>query len=408
VAEAGGIIPVNRPARTEARIGRAGRFPLIWLVAALSLAGFTGWLVTRSDALDRAREWEARAKAGRDPIAWAEAASLGMDHLRRQPWSTEAAELVGRSLARLDQPALAERYLRRSRGQSLEDAKALAYAWLRAGDQERAIAAYEELLKRWPGDVEALRILGGIYYSRIMLPNALGVSDRLLATPGGEAYGHYLAALVYQLHGDLDLAAKEYRLVLERDPGLSILDDETRARFWRDLALALLNREPAAVVELVEGKIDTYPTAEMWNILGRARFAIEDLEGAEAAFGRALELDAGHAGSWRDRGRLALQRRDVAEAVRCLERAERLASGDFEGLVALGNAYRLAGRREEALKIQARVDRLRQQGAGAARGMNSGAGDVSMPISVPMEAPASARGDQTQGAEDGTVPDREE
>ncbi len=84
----------------------------------IGLLALTAWNVTRSEALTQASQFYTR---GELPTSL----RYSLDHLRRRPWSREAALLVARCLSRLDFADAAEPYYQRAGELDLTDLQAL-------------------------------------------------------------------------------------------------------------------------------------------------------------------------------------------------------------------------------------------------------------------------------------------
>ncbi len=85
-----------------------------------------------------------------------------------------------------------------------------------------------------------------------------------------------------------------------------------------------------------------------WCRLGLWRLDRGDTNGAEAAFGRALALDAGDLSASTGLARVHLERRDNQRAADLLERVLERHPGDRYALQLLGTAYRRLGRMDDA------------------------------------------------------------
>ena len=105
-------------------------------------------------------------------------------------------------------------------------------------------------------------------------------------------------------------------------------------------------------MQAVGKRFPSFATAQ--HHLGDMLLESGDIDGAEAAFRRAIasrgESSEGHVGL----GRVALSRRDYAAAVTVLEHALSLTPGHKTASFLVGRAYRRLGRTEEANRAQAR------------------------------------------------------
>jgi tetratricopeptide (TPR) repeat protein len=338
----------------------------------ISLFIFTVWNFTRSTGLEDAKSAEARAIQSADQRQWATAVSLGMEHLRRQPWSREARLVVARGLSKLDHPDLAEPYYQQSRPLELSDEHTRAYAILRANDRDRAIAHYLAILDRVPEDIASLRILAGIYMSQSRWTDALAIARRLEAIPGAAALGHQISASVHHEEHDADLAAAQFARVLERDPELSFLPEDAQRVFWQSYATDLLHTGRVQEARrIAEEGLERFALADLWTIKAQAEQELGMFDEAKQSCKSALRLDPDHAIAWREQGKISLQERRVRDAIPSLVRARELVPFDYQTLFSLMTAYRLTGQTDEARELNQLVERVRDLAPPSRRGMGS-------------------------------------
>jgi tetratricopeptide (TPR) repeat protein len=153
-------------------------------------------------------------------------------------------------------------------------------AWERAGDAERALAAYQAALAATPGCLPALRAARAIFARRgdwAAVRGALQAEGAARRDPAGAAAAWLEAgAIAEERFADRDAAVQDYRAALRRDP-----------------------RDPA-------------PLARLRAILGDA--AAEDVAGARAAQARAEADPARAAEAWLQAARAALSRPNGRDA----------------------------------------------------------------------------------------------
>lgn len=345
----------------------------------LALVGLTAWNFTRSDALDVARDAEAR---GDDT----QAVRAALDHLDRRPWSRDAERLAARALSRLDHAELAEPHYRRAGPLSTEDRLYRAYGLTRANLRDRAVAAYREVLAERPDDVTALRLLAGVLLSQSRWDDVLAAADRLahappgpadaltpVTTPNGRwtfrpvrvesvpAVGYTLKGTVYRDMLEAETSAQSFERVLELDPGLRSMP-LPRAMFWNYLGESVLRSGRSAdAVRYLEPVADALNDAAVLDVLGQAYVQQASFDEARRCFRKALELDPNRVGSWQNLGRLELQLNQADEAVRLLSKADALSPHNYETVYSLGLAYRRLGRDDQARRLVAEADRLRRR-----------------------------------------------
>lgn len=341
---------------------RRGLVALAVLIV-LALLGLTGWNLTRSDAIERARRAYVQGKL---PVCVAEA----LAHLRRQPWNQEAALLVARSLSRMDHALAAEPYYQRTGPLSLEDAQIRAYGLVRANQREEAVRAYEAILARWPNNITALRRLAAVEITRVNQPALRKLADRLIDLPDGAAIGYTLKGVVYHDDHDWEESARAFERVLKLDPTLQSMPLPRRL-FWTQFTTALLKsgRTEDGRTYLSQA-LSTTPDAQLMNFLGK----IYDLEGntdeAERCYRQSMEWDPKNYAPFMFLGRLALYRQEFEKAAESLERAVQLAPRQVDALSTLALVYRKTGRADDADRLQARVAKLRARATQAPASRN--------------------------------------
>jgi Tfp pilus assembly protein PilF len=122
-----------------------------------------------------------------------------------------------------------------------------------------------------------------------------------------------------------------------------------RARLNLALALQRAGQTEAALRELRVGLALDPGYADGWAIAGTLLYDRGDVDGAEAAYRRALALSPGVAGVYHNLGNLLLsQRRDAVQAAAAYEQCLRLDPGFAPARNNLGQAYESLGRWEAA------------------------------------------------------------
>jgi tetratricopeptide (TPR) repeat protein len=168
--------PAPAPAGRSPHGRRHTFFRAVRAILPVFLLGLTAWNATRSPALTEARDAERRGD-------FANALRCALEHLARRPWSREADLIVARSFSRLDFADQAEPHYWRALLLSAEDEHYRAYGLVRANLRDRAIEAYQQILKRRPADVTALRMEAGVLLSQRRWHDVLTVARRLIAIP---------------------------------------------------------------------------------------------------------------------------------------------------------------------------------------------------------------------------------
>jgi len=337
------------------------RRPLFGILVVLCVA--TAWNVTRSDALEAARRSYTR---GEFTICLQHA----LDHLRRQPWSREAALLVAHCLNRLDYAESAESYYQRVGSLSLNDQQIRAYGLVRGPHPERAIPVFNEILARSPNNITAMRRLAAVLLVQNQTEQLLELAQRLDRTSNGAVIGSTLRGVVYHNDDNPQQAVAAFRRVLELDPQLH----ETPLAlglFWSHLAddLAKSGRIDDARKALTEA-VAKAPEPSLLNRLGRMYFLQGDLDNAERCFRQAAELAPTQYEAYVELAQIAVQRHDRHEALRQLDRARALSPRDQSVLYSLASVYRQLGRTSDADRVQETLKHLREQPGASARRAN--------------------------------------
>ncbi len=335
------------------------------LAILIALSAVTVWNVTRSDALEAARHSYTRGE-----LAICLAHSL--DHLRRQPWSREAAILAAHCLSRLDYAEAAEAYYKRASGLTESDLQVRAYGLVRGPHPEHAIPIFNEILARSPENIAAMRRLAAVLLAQNQTDQLLKLAERLENTAHGAVIGATLRAIVYHKDSNPQQAVVAFKRVLELDPQLT----ETplaHSLFWSHLAddLAESGRLDDARQVLNEA-LAKDPNPALLNRVGRAYFLQGDLDAAERCFRQSVDLAPTEYEAYVDLAKLAIQRHDRQEALNQLNRALVVAPRARSVLYSLLAVYRQLGRTAEADQVQETLKQLREQSISTARRADAG------------------------------------
>jgi len=338
----------------ESRRRRGVGFAIFAILVALLAVSV--WNVTRSDALIAARHSYTRSEL-------ANCLQHSLDHLRRQPWSREAALLAAHCLNRLDYAEPAEAYYQRAGALSLNDLQIRSYGLVRCPHPERAIPVFNEILARSPENVTAMRRLAAVLLAQNQTEELLKLAERLEHTSQGAVIGSTLRGVVYHNDKNPQQAVVAFRRVLELDPQLREAP-LAHGLFWSHLAddLASSGRIDDARLALTEA-LAKAPDPSLLNRLGRMHFLQGDLDQAERSFRRSAELAPTHYEAFVELAKLAIQRHDPQEALKQLNQAQSLAPRDQSVLYSLVSVYRQLGRTTEADQAQEALKQLREQSA---------------------------------------------
>ncbi len=194
-------------------------------------------------------------------------------------------------------------------------------AWERAGDADRAIAAYQQALAAAPAHLPALRAARHLFAQQrdwgAVRSTLHAEGAALLHGPDGAAAWHEAGIIAEQWFGDVDGAVRDYRAALGRDPSDPVALTRVEA------LLAPAGLAELADVHAARAQAEPEPgrAADAWMAAARARLDGPDGQGAALHhLDRALELRPDHAGALALRARLRAQAGQAAPALDDLQR----------------------------------------------------------------------------------------
>ncbi len=399
-------IPAGAPPGPAPSPRRPRRRGLGWaIIRAGLLAGLVGLTYangTWSRALDEARVAEARG----DFLGAIKAAT---EHLHRRPWGDEARRVAARCLSRLDHAGEAEAYYRRSWGLTVADLRYRAYGLTRANLRDRALEKFDDVLRRQPDDLSALRLKVGLLLSMNRWEEVAEIGRRLAQAPPGRvrfdapvasadhwtfkpteilsvaALGYTLLAIADHGRGEVEAAVASYQKVLAIDPDLRSMPLDRRL-FWAQFGedLLMLGRSPD-VIRYLTAADGSQAEPALVALRARAYAQQDSADEAETCWRRVLELSPDHPEAWLNLGLLELRRGHLEEAARLLARAATLAPGSYDAAYNLGITYQRLRRSADAKRWEEVAARLRGRGEGGAPGP---AGATSIRPESPAGRPA--------------------
>lgn len=254
----------------------------------------------------------------------------------------------------------------------------LANTLLSAGRMPEAEALYREVLDREPGSSLARLGLGKLAASRGQFKEAADLLAAAKADPCTRKAAHRLLLTVSQRLGRTNEAAQLAEALAGMpndlplpDPYLAEVQEfKTGLDAWLDEADALLKAgQWNAAVERLDRIIRTYPKSDRaLFFLGRARFRLNDLPGAEEALAKAAELAPGSVEALVQLGVVQLARGRPADAQRSFRRAIEAKPNLPEGWFNLGLALGSENRAESTAAFREAI-RLRPTFAEAYLGL---------------------------------------
>jgi len=222
---------------------------------------------------------------------------------------------------------------------------ARAKAFATAGDLDKAIALYRQLLVNETGNAELRRELARALQRTGAVDEAITCYRDAIALDPGDARAHDELGRMLSARGDVRGAAEHLRAALARDAGLVAARVELGELLFRD------GRPAEAVAEF---RAALALDAANWGVHYRlgvalARLGPQQLDEAAGCFRRVIAALPGHAAAHLQLGLAFWNRGDPAPAVALVERAVRLDPKLPTGHAVLGAMLRTVGRAEEAI-----------------------------------------------------------
>ncbi len=325
------------------------------LVAILGLVALAAWQALRRPARDEARAAFARKD-------YATALRRALDDLDGHPRSAESAGLAARSLSLLVFADEAEPYYQRAaRGgplglQALRDR---AEGLVLSNRRDAAVAACREILDRFGEDPTALRLMSTVRWTQGRFDEAASAAERLSRTAEGQRVGLALLGDIQHEAKHRKEAAAAFEKLLAIDPKLETVKYPI-AVFYQGFSedLVAIGRADRAR-EILAPAVDRDPEPVLLDALAAVEKTLGRIDEAEALWRRSALGDPGRPNPWFQLGRLALGRRQFADASDALEKADRLEPNRYEIVYNLARAYHGLGRKEDAKLLAARAEGLR-------------------------------------------------
>jgi tetratricopeptide (TPR) repeat protein len=333
------------------RIVPAGAIALILCLGGL---GWYAWREIRSELLLR------QANASYDRRDWSGALRSALEQLELRPGDPRGSSVAARSLSRLNRAGEAEAHYAHAGPLAREDRQARALALIRANRTEDAAKVYEEMLRLWPDDPLVLRRLAAVRIGLGQWTQAAGLAERMIREPSTELVGQCLAGAIYHNTGQFRQAIAADLRVLQLDPELRQIPLPVNV-FWSQLGNDLVREgRTSEARDYLNRGLSRGDDPALLEALGQAYMKDGEVEEAESAWRRAMELAPDRCDPWLNLGRLAMRRNQLAEAVRLLERAAALSPASPEPLYSLSQAHRLLGHSAEADRVARRLERIRE------------------------------------------------
>ena len=216
---------------------------------------------------------------------------------------------------------------------------------------DAGLATLAELLKSQPEDPDVLYEI-----ARLHLKGWNEAVAAMFAKAPASFRVNQLSAEIFEIQGRYDEAAREYQKAIEKAPATLNL----RYRLGR--AILMRSHEPSALEEALEqfraelrlnphDAVAEFQVGQILQVLGQAEEAMPHLE-------RAVELDAEFPEALVALGKENARLERHGKAIELLEKALELHPESEPAHYSLMLAYRNAGRRDDARRIQEALDRL--------------------------------------------------
>lgn len=226
-----------------------------------------------------------------------------------------------------------------------QNKKQKAFRLLNQGRVQEAIPILEQVVKRFPRDLEALSALGTIYGQSGQLEPAVHYLERVVAINPNDLDTLNNLGVTYMMLGDKEKACEHMQHIVHLQPGdigalynlACILQELGKHKSSIEYFMRVLEAEPRAIDALIN--------------LGVSYKETGDYQEAIQTFRRALELDASSPEANLNLGRLLARSGNKDEALQYFEKAAALAPHDYEKIYALANMRVLEGRPDDAIAL---------------------------------------------------------
>jgi tetratricopeptide (TPR) repeat protein len=269
--------------------------------------------------------------------------NLGVAHYRAGQFA-KAAETLSRYLA--------------AKPDAWQAQQLLGLALVELGRDEEAAPLLEAALKATPPNQEDVSLLFGLglTYLRLNRPEVKTMIERLAVTAQGMPFAHLLKGQNFLAESDFQHAAES----LEAATKLS--GDLPRLQFSLGIAYLRTGRNPEAI-RAFERELQHLPR-DYWTLyyLAFLHEAEGQFDAARERVQLALTLQPRSADANTLLGKVLLKQGKSADAVPPLELAVAQNPKDSNLRFQLARAYQLSGRRQEAAREFAEVQRLKDQG----------------------------------------------
>ena len=240
------------------------------------------------------------------------------EHLKRQPRSKEAENLLGNMALEQGKLEVAEQHFERALGYEPEFADArnsLGILYQKQGRDDEALEQFRRVVAVDHDYAEAHNNIGVILKRRGRINESIEAFRRAVAADPEFSGSYSNLALVLQDRGDLKGAEEQYRSAIRRDPRNAPVRTNLGALLY------VMGRYDEARQEL-ERAVGVDPTyASAWNNLGAALGQLGRTDEEIAVYSKAVGLDPHYADVHHNLGLALLKRGDAVEGEREMQRA---------------------------------------------------------------------------------------
>ena len=261
-----------------------------------------------------------------------------MGHIYEQQYeATSSAEYATKSIE-----AYKKAYALDPRSQVIGER--LAEMYWKAQRIHDAVAEAQEILKRDPDNVQSRRLLGRIYLRSLGDVSASNAQSETVGKaieqyreinrldPSDTESALWLARL-YRLKNEHDKAEQVLRSILKADP-------ENEPAVEQLTQLLMDEGKSAEAVTLLEGITAHSPSPVLLDLLGDAHTQAHDLEKAEKAYRKAVELDPSELSHQRGLGQTLLAEEKYPEALKVFEKLSDVMPDDSDVYLRIAQIYR--------------------------------------------------------------------
>jgi tetratricopeptide (TPR) repeat protein len=220
----------------------------------------------------------------------------------------------------------------------------LAEMYWKAQRIHDAVAEAQEILKRDPDNVQSRRLLGRIYLRSLGDVGATNAQSETVAKaieqyreinrldPSDTESALWLARL-YRLKNEHDKAEQVLRSILKTDP-------ENEPAVEQLTQLLMDEGKSTEAVTLLEAITAHSPSPVLLDLLGDAHAQAHDLEKAENAYRKAVELDPSELSHQRGLGQTLLAEEKYPEALKVFEKLSDVMPDDSDVYLRIAQIYR--------------------------------------------------------------------